>query len=184
MHIADPTEALSYTDITVEAWIHVQPGNAGNDPRIFQTNGDWLAMGGPGIIIRPGEYGIIGGDSIDWGFWGETDDGMWNHVVVTYDSTGSGTIKELFVNGDSLGTATSPNDLHFDQYDSWLLGCEGSLDWQGNRLEGSLNEFAIYEGILSEDRIDAHYSACIPPEPATVLLLSLGGLAVVRKRRV
>jgi hypothetical protein len=157
-HIYDPNELLSYEDITVEVWIKVEPGNAGNYPRIFQANGDWLPNGAPGIMMNPGEYGVIGGDTTNYEFWAPTDDGEWHHVVATYDSTGSGVNEELFVDGVSIGTATGPNDLHYDQYDHWMLACEGYMDWQDNRLEGSLNEFAIYEGILSECRIAVHYN--------------------------
>jgi hypothetical protein len=179
----DSTEALSYSDITVEAWVRVRPEQHSPYMRLFTSGGDWLNTGSPGISLnQPYEWAMMGGDNTQYGYEAPTEDGNWHHVVGLWDS-GASTAKTLYVDGVLVNTLNGPNDLHFDQSDAWMIGCEGNIYWHGNLFHGDLDEFAIYEGLLSEDRIVAHYVAGVP-EPATLVLLGLGGLALIRKRRV
>jgi len=48
---------------------------------------------------------------------------------------------------------------------------------------GSINEFNIYNTALSCDEIAAQYAKGPIPEPATIILLGLGALALVRRRK-
>jgi hypothetical protein len=182
MVVNDPTEALSYADVTVEAWVRVLPEEHNPYMRLFTSGGDWLNVGSPGVALnQPYEWSMMGGDDTQYAYEAPTEDGNWHHVVGLWDS-GASTAKTLYVDGVLVNSFNGPNDLHFDQSDTWMIGCEGSIYWQGNLLQGDLDEFAVYEGLLGEDRIEAHYLAGLP-EPATLALLGLGGLALIRKRR-
>jgi len=173
--IDDTDGAFFLSDCTYEAWIKIAPGDLAYS-RIFQHNGSWLEEGGPGITMSDYEdYGVIGGDTTNY-FEAPTDDGQWHHVVVTYYSTGSGVIEELYVDAVSIGTASGPNNLSY-RYDRLTIGAEGNKWWMYNHLKGAIDEFAIYDYILDYDSIYVH---CTFPESATVLLLGLGGLMIRR----
>jgi len=156
--VDDSDFVFGLPDVTYEAWIKIAPGDLAYS-RIFQHNGSWLEEGAPGVMMNTYEYGVIGGDKTNYGLEAPTDDGEWHHVVITYDS-GASTLKELYVDGVSVGTASAPNDLSYD-HELITIGAEGNQWWMYNHLKGAIDEFAIYEGILSECKIKVHYNALI-----------------------
>jgi hypothetical protein len=49
--------------------------------------------------------------------------------------------------------------------------------------DGLLDEVAIYGTVLNADTVAAHYDAGIVPEPSSSMLLAIGGLMLMRRRR-
>jgi GH35 family endo-1,4-beta-xylanase len=84
--IWDGDGAFSLEDITVEVWIN--SSNLGsNYPRLFQHNGNWLEPDGYGLMCTESLFGVIGANTIDY-FAVDVNDGLWHHVVVTYETLG------------------------------------------------------------------------------------------------
>jgi Concanavalin A-like lectin/glucanases superfamily len=88
--------------------------------------------------------------------WPVTD---WNYIVVTYDTT-SGQV-QFYLNGHLFGTAmagTTPIAFTGGTIGAWLNTFVSPPAPQ-RFLDGCLDEIAIYESVLSPERVRAHYNA-------------------------
>ena len=91
-----------------------------------------------------------------------------------------GTSLEVYLNGDLARIRTDgiPATQYSDNGRSALIGNRpdaGDCGWYG-----SLDEVRIYNEALTEAQIEAVMAI---PEPATILMLALGGLALIRRKR-
>lgn len=119
--------------------------------------------------------------------------GTWHHVVHTFASAGGTTTLTVYINGNSLGTAsTATANMDFT-----------SLNFGANRdgqriFDGMLDEVAAWDRTLAADEInnantglnaDSVYQRgraglAMIPEPSSALLGGLGMLALLGRRRV
>lgn len=83
----------------------------------------------------------------------------WQHVVVTYD----GTNVVSYANGARLGTVAEPTDAP-DVSDHLSLGCRTWKDGEvtGCFTGGVVDEIAVYDKALGDERVAAHYAAGKP----------------------
>jgi hypothetical protein len=95
--------------------------------------------------------------------------GVWTHVAFTWDSSGA----EIFINGVSKKTSTEP-----------MMTATGGTTYLGtgnlwlNPFKGVMDDVRVYDRVLSSTEI----GQLAIPEPCTLVLLSLGGL-LIRKRK-
>ena len=104
----------------------------------------------------------------------------WHHYVGTFDAA-SGALK-LYIDGVLRAEA--------DVGDSLTLTSQGNpthigFDNSGARyFDGKLDEAAIYDTVLSDSQIAAHYLAAeVVPEPATLAVAMMGLLVLAARRR-
>lgn len=101
------------------------------------------------------------------------EDNQWHFVVAQR----RGDLAELWIDGVLDGTAFVSGSIVNTA--DLAIGSKDTLN--DDFLNGALDDIRIYAGSLSEQEIQALHTAI--PEPATLALLGLGALGVLRKRR-
>lgn len=103
---------------------------------------------------------------------------QWHHVAVTYENNGPGLFsmyydgQKIFTSGNTgAGTKIGPWMLHGynDYYDGLGLGCV--YDSGGRRMYGFVDEFYIYNRVLSADEVNILAHPELVPEPTSVMLV-------------
>jgi len=102
----------------------------------------------------------------------------WHHIAVTHDGTAITTYVDGAYNGSTAMSGLSSMagaDLIFGQT-AW---------WNASRaFAGDVDEIAIWNtGLSDADIADVYLNGVVVPEPATMSLLVLGGLTLLRRRR-
>lgn len=103
---------------------------------------------------------------------------QWTHISVSRD--GNGQIS-FYANGDSIGqfdsTPTPTSICYQDLTIGATIGNSGGV-FYGDFFNGIIDDVRVYDYALSGAEV-----ALLVPEPATLSLLAVGGLALVRRRR-
>jgi hypothetical protein len=122
----------------------------------------------PGMGNSGGTIRILNGAG---GFWytGITTplDNVWHHFVVTYDEQAGGVSYamkiQLYIDGvfkasTTVGTSAIPAKLG-PELDHIVIGGANDKGYVWNTFTGLVDEFAIYQGVLTADRIAIHHGA-------------------------
>ncbi|MCH1509394.1 MAG: LamG domain-containing protein [Akkermansiaceae bacterium] len=189
----------SLTEWTVEAWVNYDSAKTSASNFLSSDQGGWNDDILIGIGAEGGSQGVPGGSVglIHQGNPGTTRDAVasslaaneWHHVVMT-GSTTAGALT-LYVDGALVDSNTSlTNGITFNGTGGFgaapnlTIGAArpNSGDAGYRPYDGLLDEVAIYDSVLTPAQINAHATNSIP-EPGSALLLSLGGLVLLRRNR-
>jgi hypothetical protein len=100
-------------------------------------------------------------------------DGKWHQLVVTYDENednlGHDMGIQLYLDGSLAGSTTIVDDVNFQallgpHLKQLVIGGENDEGWPYNCWNGYVDEFSVYNGVLSADRVAAHYAAWQPKD--------------------
>jgi hypothetical protein len=185
-------------DTTYEFWMKSDPAlTLGNYPVIFQQiDGAPWDTGPNGPVKEPNAPGmglytdagvrklrVLGGSQ--WYYPGVNAplDGDWHHIVVTYDQNesnlGHDMVIEMYLDGTRYSQTIVDPNMHAllgpNLFYVLVIGCEQNVgSGSNNAFGGYIDEFAVYSGVLSADRVAAHYAAWQPKDCADVWARGLG----------
>lgn len=179
------------TEWTVEAWINVASTGI-SDAHLFGNDlGGWnddvlIGMSPEGNTggVGAGNFGVVQqgspGSVRDHAGGTTLSINTWHHVVVT----GSTTAGELsvYVDGTLAETNSSlTNGVSFGD-NAYAIGAKRATG--GNEFDGLIDEVAVYNRALTGTQINNNFNSITSvPEPSSVTLLGLGGLALILRRR-
>lgn len=107
---------------------------------------------GDHVIMRNDGTLLFGTGSSTVSTIGSFNDGNWHQVVSTQGSAGL----RLYVDGALAGTSAATPSQTFSGY--WRLGRGNTVgDASSNYFNGDLDEFAIYQTVLSASDVNSHY---------------------------
>ncbi|MCX6879607.1 MAG: LamG domain-containing protein [Verrucomicrobia bacterium] len=164
---ADSAELRSLSNnITVAAWINLEPGRHGKSSNYDQIIGDDSAWNGNGW-----NFGVVSGPSLlKFTKNGVADiyspaitvvPGTWYHVAVTVANTGC----TFYLNGTELGPAAGNTDnMITTGSDPYAIG-RSNGGGQEMWFPGSLDEVRAYDTVLTQTEIADLMVAPLPGDP-------------------
>lgn len=203
--------AGSLGQLTITMWINAGASPAGNNERLLDissgspttgsADGNEVFLGlnaGGGIqfYVNNINGNTVGTDiSTATVFNGGTaQTGSWYFLAVTYDSVGQTSLLYTGDTSSSASLAYTFANYTAPQYTAVNFGTTSALFLanrpnQARSFPGSIDDVNIYDSALTQSQIQSIQAAqLVPaPEPATLALAGLGGIAMlvaVRRRRV
>jgi hypothetical protein len=170
---------------TVAAWIKPDPGVA--------SNAGIVGWGNYGTNYEVNAFRLNTVNGLQ-NYWWSDDlnapgggypgfdllDGEWHHVAVTYDQASG--LEQIFV--DSILRATRTAFSLNVQPENFRIGETNMLN---EDFLGLMDDLSIFNHALTFAELQrimaGDFSTFVTPEPTTLTLLGLGGLALLRRRR-
>jgi len=162
------TNAHLAAGATLSAWFKTDSSNYG----YVADDEGYLALG-VNLYTHPNKLlGTADGGVHIYYSSSNVNDNLWHHVAIVWDGTNTSI---LYLDGvsESFGTSGPPTPNIKNR--PFTIGVHSTISAY---LNGIIDDVRIYNHALSQSEIQA-----LIPEPATLLLLGLGGLALLRKRR-
>lgn len=188
---------------TIECWLQTPFGGGFTTGFSFSdgTTANYV-LGTPARGNSPyaSSVAVIGGgtglaEQLAQGRWFDTGDLL--QMLVTYDGTTLTYYQNASTDFDGFNTANGLSASivvpGLDLSSLTQIGINGGSPWPDNSMAGSVYDFRIFDNAVSANQVAALYALgsdatnadimAVIPEPATLALLGLGALAMLKKRK-
>lgn len=186
----DPLEIdpFELDDFTVEAWFKPEPADQWDAS--FNLEGGIVNKHlGSGyssfrLMYRSWSGGLFGNVGFVEGgegyvyATGVTED-TWQHAALTVEQENDNVHLELFLDGESVGSQSFAGRHVLFERQPLLIGTlwPDQNNFYHRNFEGLIDNVRISDAVLTSDQF-------LVPEPATMVLLAMGGFGIFRRRRV
>lgn len=148
---------MGENSFTIEAWVKTSDKDgyifcigSHNKTNVDGGTGNWI-----GLEVKNGTTFAIDDDVIKSDIKGkDINDGEWHHVACVRDFVGKKMI--LYIDGEEAASQNAVATNAINCSDSEFLYIGGD-DESGRALNGVIDEFIIYPGIISAEEINEHY---------------------------
>ena len=134
----------------------------------------WLSDGGGGVngmrFRNSSSTSYNNGTAADNAF---PDDGGWHHWALAADGAGSLTVYRDNVSLGTVSAVTTFNATHVGQ----------AFTSNAQSMNGQIDELYVFNEAIDSTTVGNLFTSNTIPEPGSLLLLGLGGLAALRRRR-
>jgi len=164
-------------DITFEMWYKTFPTGQ-TQPQtyapFFQQIGNNEPCA-PGATLCGTQIRVYGGSGASYTGISPKLDAEWHHLVVAYDERYSDDANKmtayLYLDGALKKTCsfTGVRAVLGPEMSHLIIGAMNNIGYTYNAFAGYVDEFAIYSGVLSADRVAAHYTAWQPQDCADLV---------------
>ncbi len=178
------TSLITNFPISISYWIQstsavttecaVWMGKRGSTQQYLQTG---MKMGNANAAYRNTDFD----NAVAWKDNGTTHteaDGAWHHIVAVYPDA---TVRYVYVDG-VLADSTTFTQNYFTGTNQVAVGNNNRNTTFTDPFDGLIDDVQIWNEALGAEAIADIYAAGLP-EPATLVLLGMGGLLAVRKRK-
>ena len=173
--------AINDSSMTFSMMIKLNSTN--NQSRIFENG-----IGGNNHLMV--QHWNVGGNRIIIGFndtatsqffgTNPLNDLQWHHLVVVRDGTDVHNDATVYLDGTSLAKTGTGG---WGDRNSTTPNIASGADGTTQRLNAGIDEVAFFSTALSASEVTSLYYAAVVPEPATMALLVLGSLVLLRRRK-
>lgn len=133
--------------------------------RDVANRGDWIAGQGTTVINQGLHLGFRADNRFTCAFFGDDlntrpyEDTGWHHWACTYDVT----TRERTIYRDGVAVAQDVANAHYTGSGNFFVG---AVPWAPEYFRGTLDEFAIYQRVLSPEAIHFQHARQAPEEAA------------------
>jgi len=189
LDIGPSADLLLTADLSVSLWVKATAFTFGSTPKpLFTLSADALNTGTAklaelavdknGDIVYTHQYGNQGSGVETYIFDADLLIDTWYNITLIRDSGAGDRDVHLYIGVDLFGTYSYSEEA--EGYTEADLSIGG---YAGNKFNGTIDEFALFSSQLTGQNVIDIYNAAQTPEPATIMLLGLGAVVLVRRRK-
>ena len=177
LNLASPIAMGASDAWSVAFWARRSPGSDDRQGMVLgdtSNSTDFIWLSNNSRQVRGLRFRNSDNVTSDFGvFEPDGDDFAYHHYAVTADGAGSITV---YYDGADAGTKSASGAFS-------ITSVAAAYNATTHTLNGQMDELYVFDEAIDAAAVDSLYSSNVVPEPATMGLFALGGLAILRRRR-